>query len=104
MMDDPVELVAVRATMRTPLPRRGLEPAQAPGSADGRPPRSVDAFSFGRGERLPFTLIDRAGLTAGDVVEGPAIVVEETATTYLDTGYTARVDPSGCLLLDREGA
>jgi hypothetical protein len=26
-------------------------------------------------------------------------VLEETATTYLDAGYTARVDPSGCLVI-----
>jgi N-methylhydantoinase A len=98
-MDEPAEVVALRATMRTALPRRAEERPAA--SADGRPPRSLESFSFTRGERLSFALVDRAALGAGETLVGPAIVVEETATTYLDSGYSADVDPSGSLLIAR---
>ena len=41
-------------------------------------------------------------LEAGAEVEGPAIVLEETATTYVDAGYVARVDESACLFVRNE--
>jgi N-methylhydantoinase A len=46
-MDEDVEIVSVRATLRTPLPRRSGSQSAAGG--DGRPPASVDAYSFTRG-------------------------------------------------------
>jgi N-methylhydantoinase A/oxoprolinase/acetone carboxylase beta subunit len=49
---------------------------------------------------MPFSLVDRAALAAGAELAGPAIVLEETATTYLDAGSVATVDPSGCLVID----
>jgi N-methylhydantoinase A len=101
-MDDPAEIVALRATVRTALPRRAEE--QSPDTRLARPARSCEAFSFRRGERLAFALVDRTGLAPGDVLRGPAIVVEQTATTYLDAGYAARVHASGCLLIEREAA
>jgi N-methylhydantoinase A len=48
---------------------------------------------------VPFALVDRRGLRAGERLDGPAVVVEETATTYLDAGYTAEIHPSGSLVI-----
>jgi N-methylhydantoinase A len=98
VMDEAAEIVALRASSRTPLPRRAEAHATAHGN--GRAPRTVDAHSFQRGEQLPFALVERSSLGAGQTVPGPAIVVEETATTYLDAGYSARVDRSSCLVID----
>ena len=98
VMDEAAEIVALRATRRTPLPRRSE--SRLPAQANGRAPVTLDAHSFGRGESVPFAVVERAALAAGDELAGPAIVLEETATTYLDAGYTARVDPSGCLVID----
>ena len=66
---------------------------------DGRPPRSIESFSFTQAERLPFAVVDRRGLGTGERLDGPAIVLEETATTYLDAGYVAEVHVSGCLVI-----
>jgi N-methylhydantoinase A len=97
VMDEAVEIVALRATRRTSLPRRAE--ASSVAQTDGRAPRTLEAHSFRRGEPMQFALVDRSGLAAGQLLTGPAIVLEETATTYLDAGYTARVDPSGCLVI-----
>jgi N-methylhydantoinase A len=99
-MDEDVEIVSVRATLRTPLPRRSGSQSAAGG--DGRPPASVDAYSFTRGEWMPFGVVERSALEHGAVLEGPAIVLEPTATTYVDAEYTARVD-GACLFLGRDG-
>jgi N-methylhydantoinase A len=99
-MEGAVEAVAVRATVRDRLPRRAAE-RHATGPA--APERTFDAWSFTRGERLPFRVVDRASLAVGSVLAGPAIVLEETATTYLDAGWQARVHESGSLFLTQEG-
>ncbi|MCK5439823.1 MAG: hydantoinase/oxoprolinase family protein [Gemmatimonadetes bacterium] len=45
------------------------------------------------------TVIDRTALAARAQVVGPALLVEPYATTYLPTGWSARVDAYGHLLL-----
>jgi len=97
VMDEAAEIVSLRATVRTPLPRRA--DGRPPAVRDGRPPRSFESFSFTAAERLPFALVDRHGLSVGDRLDGPAIIVEETATTYLDASWAAEVDVSGCLVI-----
>jgi N-methylhydantoinase A len=47
---------------------------------------------------------DRARLSAGDVVEGPAVFEEFSSTVPLHPGFTARVDAYGNLLVTRSHA
>jgi N-methylhydantoinase A len=100
-LDHDVEVVALRARVRTRTAMRDWPPLPEPGS-NGRGP-DVDAYSFSGGERMRFTVVDRLSLRVGDEIAGPAIVTERTTTTYLDAGFIARVHPSGCLLLEPAG-
>ena len=96
-MEEDAEIVSIRATLRLPLPRRESEyRSTAAGGTDGA---EVEAYSFTEDRRQPFRIVARGSLAVGDTVEGPAIVTEETATTYLDAGFEARLDASGCLFL-----
>ncbi len=45
--------------------------------------------------------VDREALAAGAVVDGPAVVVEANATTVVEPGWQAVVQPSGDLLVTR---
>jgi N-methylhydantoinase A len=45
----------------------------------------------------------RAGLDAGAVVEGPAIVTQLDTTTLVATGWRGTVDAWGNLVLERAG-
>jgi N-methylhydantoinase A len=97
-MDEEVEIVSLRATLRTPLPRRTAErPSLA--ASDGRAEASVEAYSFTRGEWTSFRVVERSGLAPAAVVSGPAILLEETATTYLDAEFEARVHEQGSLFV-----
>ncbi len=98
-MEEEIEVVSLRATVRTALPRRVQEHLVGAGSADGGRGRQFEAYSFTRGERAPFQLVERGALAPGDAVSGPAIFVEETATTYVDADFVARAHPSGCLFI-----
>jgi N-methylhydantoinase A len=97
-MDEEVEIVSLRATLTTPLPARTERFAAAAPAAG--PVATLDAWSFTRGEALPFAILARNGLAPGSELVGPAVLLEDTATTYLDAGFVARVHESGTLFLE----
>jgi N-methylhydantoinase A len=97
-MDEKVEIVSLRATLRTPLPRRASEHPQA-ASTDSRGESTADAYSFTEGEWTSFRILQRDRLELGSTVAGPAIILEETATTYLDADFVATVDESSSLFI-----
>ncbi len=104
-MDEAVELVNVRATVRKPLAHREQERIQAVTDGVSNIAQSLPAYSFARGERLSFKIVRRSELAAETRLDGPVIIMEDTATTYVDADFTVRVDPSGCLfLIDEETA
>lgn len=99
-LSSPVEIVAARLTATTPLPKTNLLAAPpAHQSKDAREPRSVEAFSFIEGRRTAFDVVDRGELALKSRRHGPLIVLEETATTYVDVGFEVEVDASGVLVL-----
>jgi N-methylhydantoinase A len=101
-LSEPLEIVSVRATLRTPLPRGESAPPQA--RADTGESGSFRAYSFTREEFCEFAVVGRESLPAGSRLSGPAIVLEPTATTYLDSDFVLEVSPSGSLLISDEEA
>jgi N-methylhydantoinase A len=103
-MDEAVEIVSLRATIRTPLPRL----ADAPGASSngaavtGGAAGSIRAYSFADEDWTEFAIVQRAGLDAGETIAGPAILLEETATAYIDRGFSGRVHESGSIVLTAE--
>jgi hydantoinase/oxoprolinase-like protein len=51
-------------------------------------------------ERVPTRYYDRAGLKAGNRLEGPAIVSQYDSTTVIPPGVGARVDRSGNIVIE----
>lgn len=98
----PLEVVTVRATLRESLQR--LQSVAPKTVSASRAENAIDGYSFMASRWLPFAVIDRAALTVGATIDGPAIIQEATATTYLDTGFTAQVDGSGCLFINGPGS
>lgn len=104
-MDEAVEIVSLRATIRTPLPRRA-EPVGVSTNGHGgaaQPEGTIRAYSFADGDWTDFAVVQRAGLTPGTSVTGPTILLEETATSYIDRGFSGRVHESGSIVLKAEG-
>jgi N-methylhydantoinase A len=101
-MDEAVEIVSLRATIVTPLPRRGEAGAASAAGEERSDLGSVTAFSFKAGERMPFSVLRREQLANGATFAGPAILLEDTATSYIDVGLRAEVHDSGCVVVSRE--
>lgn len=92
------EIVNLRATVSGPRPN--AVPSKLPsGQAD--PSQSVISTSevWMEGEMVGASVFDRATLMAGNVISGPAIIVEMDSTTLVLKEHAATVDPSGSLLI-----
>ncbi|MGH3160411.1 MAG: hydantoinase B/oxoprolinase family protein, partial [Streptosporangiaceae bacterium] len=59
---------------------------------------------FTSGAWADVDLYERSGLPAGHVIDGPAIITEELATTVVEPGWQAVVSSRGDLLLSRVAA
>ena len=94
-----LEVATLRAMTRAPLPRRAGEHVVRNAQESVERPASVEAFSFARAETCEFAVLRREQIPAGRRVEGPAIIFEPTATTYVDAGFTIERHPAGVLLM-----
>ena len=77
------------------------EPVLAPGPLP-TPIGQHDAWMRGARERVP--VFRRESLAAGNRLQGPAIVVEASATTVIDPGWSGHVNRWGHLVLEKAGA
>jgi N-methylhydantoinase A len=99
-LEQPLEVVAVRATLRCELDRPSTASEEAVlRSADER---TSEAYSFNEGRRMDFRLVERDSLPTGARLAGPAILLEATATTYLDAGTELEVSENGALIIESE--
>ncbi|NNK78505.1 MAG: 5-oxoprolinase, partial [Litoreibacter sp.] len=53
------------------------------------------------GETAKAPLFERDSLAPGQVVEGPAIIIEETGTNIVEPGWSGQLDQAGNLILQR---
>ena len=91
------ELVTLRLEARGRLPAATAMPL---GAGSGARPVGRQVMHLPDGSR-DAVLYERASLGAGDVVEGPAILLQLDATTVVPPGWQARMDACGALLLTR---
>jgi N-methylhydantoinase A len=96
-LDVPVELVNLRAALSAPAPELRLV-ALPPSAIAAQPSRWTRLHAVA--DRAP--VWERARLAPGQQFEGPALVVETVATTYLAPVWTCRVDGVGNLMLEQQ--
>ncbi|HLW58648.1 MAG TPA: hydantoinase/oxoprolinase family protein [bacterium] len=95
-----VEIVNFRLTAvhRSSLQRL----AHAPAPEAGGRVETADVYLAGGSRRCSFH--DRGVLMTGSSVEGPAVIEEATATTFIPDGWAGTVDGAGNLILRRRQA
>jgi N-methylhydantoinase A len=97
-MDAEHELVNLRATALGPvveLPAHTL----AVGDGDPSQARLRDHTLWMDGAEQAAVIYERSRLEAGDVIPGPAIVVEMDSTTLIETRHRGTVDAHGNILI-----
>ena len=96
--ETPVEAVTLRAVAEAPaLP---LSPARLP-EARAEPP-THPGTAYCQGNEIQVRRVWRKDLLSGHTLEGPAIVLEYSSTTWLPPGWLLEVDDWGSLLLSKE--
>jgi N-methylhydantoinase A len=100
------ELVNARASVSGPRPEIAATPL-AEGDGDPAAAQTGTTRVYVKGDFTDAAIFDRGRLRAGDVITGPAIVVEMDSTTLVLPGHTATTHSSGSLLIrpdtDSEG-
>ncbi len=98
-MDTPHEIVNLRAVA---LGRSLDLPAAELPKGDGNPAAAKmrDHTLWMDGKEQAAVIYDRAKLRQGDIIPGPAIVVEMDSTTLIETGCLATVDAVGNILIN----
>jgi N-methylhydantoinase A len=100
-IDEPIEIVSLRATVRKLLPHAELETID--GDARGERRRNTSsAYSFVSDDWSDFQITHRELVTVGDTLVGPVIVLDPISTMYVDVGFAATVHPSGSIVIGRE--
>lgn len=103
-LTDPVEITTFRlgAVGTVDQPDLPVLPARTDGTAQ---PFSIRPMLSARGDSWVDTSVyQREALLAGDVISGPAIIVEHTATTVLHAGDLLEVRDHGELVITLGGA
>ena len=101
-MDTPHEIVNLRAVALGQA--LDLPAAQLP-KGDGNPAAAKmrDHSLWMDGKQQAAVIYDRSKLRQGDVIPGPAIVVEMDSTTLIESGCIATVDAVGNILINPVG-
>ncbi len=99
--DTPVEAVTLRVVVTAPPVR--LEAPRVPEATASPPLEATRVFHGGR--EVQAVRVWRRQLQAGHVIDGPAVVQEYSATTWVPPEWRLEVDAWGCLHLlpDRGG-
>jgi N-methylhydantoinase A len=98
-MDTPHEIVNLRAVA---LGQSLNLPAAELPKGDGSPAAAKmrDHTLWMDGKEQAAVIYDRSKLRQGDIIPGPAIVVEMDSTTLIETGCVAKVDAVGNILIN----
>jgi N-methylhydantoinase A len=92
------ELVTLRAAVRG----KAIEIERRKVKSGGKDPKGAEVGTqavYMDGEDLTARVYDRAKLEAGNVIPGPAIVMEMDSTTVILPAHSGRVDPHGNILI-----
>ena len=95
-LDTIIEIVATRASIRVPLPRKS-EGGSVLEEDIFSSTNKISCFSFSENKNLDFEIISRSKIN--EKKTGPMIIVESTAITYVDANYHVNIDGENNLLL-----
>ena len=98
---EPVEVVNLRLKLEVAMEKPSVQP-QTTGAADSAHALIGEAEVVFHQGALTSPLYQREQLTCGNVVSGPALIIQMDSTTVLPPGWAGAVDPFGNLLLEPE--
>ncbi|WP_158800998.1 MULTISPECIES: hydantoinase B/oxoprolinase family protein [unclassified Acidisoma] len=99
----PRQLVVESLTVEATAPAPTIEEAPWPARAAGEVPEPSDRVTvFTQGASHDTPVFARDALRRGDLLSGPALILDDTATTMVEPGWRVRVTGHGHLVLERD--
>ncbi|QKK20111.1 hydantoinase/oxoprolinase family protein [Rhizobium indicum] len=95
-----IEIVSWSVKASSPLPPVERIPSVAEGNVVP-PGKTRRLFEASQGAYLEAGIHERTALKPGDVIKGPAVIVERETSTVLTSSFKAIVQHDGCLLATR---
>lgn len=96
-----IEILSWSLRVAAPAPIPGVVPPVGKTvAATARATRAV--FDAGTAKRIDYGVFDRASLTTGAVIEGPALIVESQTTTVVTASFDAQIDGARNIVLFRK--
>ncbi len=103
LMQEPVEIFAVRVTMRQQLPPLDKNKIISGDITATDKVKKIAAYSFTHHQMMDFSIQQRSSLLPDTRFYGPLIIRELTTTIFVDKGFSVINDKeSGCLMITRE--
>jgi N-methylhydantoinase A len=99
-LNNAVEAIVLRAAIRKPMQRKLTQPVS--GDAPPEEPAGHRVYSFAIDAERAARTLQRSSLKVGERHKGPAVIYEDTATTYVDIDFSYGLDANGCIVLSRE--
>jgi N-methylhydantoinase A len=99
-LDSAVEATVLRTAIRRPTHRKLTRPVTAEPRGEKLPDQLL--YSFASTEEQTARTLYRSSLRTSERHQGPAIIYEDTATTYVDADFSYGLDANGCVVLTRE--
>jgi N-methylhydantoinase A len=90
-VNEAIEIVNFKVTAVGEIPKPRLKPTAARAGSAPKPIETRQAY-FGRSGSIDTPVFRRGDLDPGAALSGPAVIEEQTSTTVLGPGHTARVD------------
>jgi N-methylhydantoinase A len=98
----PLEMATLRVIGRGKS--QGIAISESPTSNTSDPSAAFERQEdvYFKGCWMKTTLYSRARLRPGNLVEGPAVILQEDSTVIIEPGYTGKVDGFGNILIDQK--
>jgi N-methylhydantoinase A len=96
-LQQPVELVNIRLHAHGPAQQMEI-PTLEPNSFSEESIHHANLYGIDK----PVAILDREKLCAEQQIDGPALITETVATTFIDSGWSCQMDEYGNLLLKRK--
>jgi N-methylhydantoinase A len=99
-----VEVLSWVVQVAAPVPMDDAAPPAAPPAFAAAEARRRDLFDPETGEFIEVAIYERAALTPGATLNGPAVIVEDETSTVIGRNFDARIDAFGYIEMTRRGA
>lgn len=103
LSDSPLEIATIRVVARGTIAGVSLRDADEDAGPDASSAITGREQVYFRGQWADTPIYARSQLRSGNVIEGPAIVIQDDSTTVIEPGHRGSIDRLGSIVIEEGG-